>query len=185
MFSLSRIAPCFVLAIGWTITACGSVIGIGDPALDTHEGGTLPAEASTASDSGSSGSSVDSATPPDAGQLPCGTATCPLATTVCCAYHQTQGSNSTTFECSATCRAPDAVADQVATLKCMQAADCGGRRCCLSPDGTAQRTSECKTSCSGGELTLCAPSANQCGDGFVCEGVPQDLPSTYRYCKPD
>lgn len=42
----NRIGACFVFAVGGAITACAAVIGIGDPSLDTEEGGTLAAEAS-------------------------------------------------------------------------------------------------------------------------------------------
>lgn len=191
--SRTRIAACFVVVIiagSATVTACASVIGIGNPSLDTDEGGTLPAEASSPEasppkDAAVVDSGTDSpASVPDAGQLTCGTATCPLATTTCCSYRQTSGSVEHKLECSAMCRPPDSTADGVIGLKCGRPSDCPGQKCCLRLTSNVSGTSKCEASCpsSFSVLTMCNPgNSNACGGGS-CRSFQTALPSTYGYC---
>lgn len=191
-FSRTRIAACLVVLIGGGATACASVIGIGDPSLDTDEGGmTLPAEASTPEasppkDAAPQDAAVDSpVVVPDAGQLACGAATCPIATTTCCAYHQTSGSPEHKLECSAMCRPTDATVNGVVGLKCGKPADCPGQgqRCCLRLTTIINGTSKCEASCNGDDAyTLCVlGNSSTCG-GRSCRSFQNALPSSFGYC---
>jgi hypothetical protein len=193
-FSRTSILSCFVVLVGGSITACGTLIGIGDPSLDSEtEGGIMTAEAGMSRDTSMPMTTRDAAvtdTTPvgkdkDAGQIPCGAMSCPLPSSTCCVYHVTFSGYKE--QCAATCPPPDVTEDELFTLHCSDFADCPGARCCMTFDFNGGGSSQCKTTCSSGDYLLCdpPPAANTCPNGYdPCRAFSQGFPSAFGYCRP-
>ena len=188
MLSRSRVAAWGAVVIGAAaVSACAAVIDVGSPSLDTDEGGTLPmssADASAGPDTSTrpdSSALIDSG-PPDAGQVTCATAKCPLATQSCCAYHS-GGTPEYKLECAAACHPPDQTADWVGTLRCSNASDCPSQKCCIALKTLTTATSACKAACGANEALVCDRAANGCGSGSYCESLSMVLPPPYGYCR--
>ncbi len=147
-------------------------------------------DAATPQDSGASdatdGSSVDGGVADDAGlpRLGCGTSTCKLGET-CCLY--TSSGSGPQYECHFNCPAPQGGA-QLSELRCNGAADCNlGQVCCIHRNGGMNQSSCSLTPCTGNDVQLCDPSAQDpgCPPSASCSSnniADWNLPDTFGTC---
>ena len=114
------------------------------------------------------GGSNDSGPGGNATQIPCGSATCALATSFCCVYTNNNPPPPFSFACASGSGCPTrAGAGDSVALACSSQANCAaGTVCCVKQDGN-RLWSECVTSCvdNGNTQTaqLCDPLSSQSG----------------------
>ena len=190
--------------------ACGGQSDVGVVTIaDGGDGGGAGNEAATtdgatdAGDLGDTSSSTDGGAGEDAGpggnttQIACGTATCSLATEICCVYQNANAGNpgsgpSFAFSCATgtTCPAPPPAFDPATPMTCSSAANCtSGNVCCITSDGPSNNiASSCKPSCTATKpaiaATLCDPGAPPIA-GCACSAKNIDswaLPNGYGTC---
>jgi len=177
------VVGCAMVLIGFV--ACGGAgssaitdtgVGLGDAGGD---GSSASAEGGNGNGNGNgNGSGVDGGGPGgNTTSVPCGTATCSLATQVCCVV---RSNGATVYQCAnGSCSNPDAGlptggnggggGGNVTSLKCTAQANCAmGSICCIRQAGGGGQggvASECVvgTTCPGNGAQLCDPSATPTG----------------------
>ena len=166
-----------------------AIFALGTAACSGDKFATAPVDGG-ASDAASDGGTADGARSPDAAadaavgpRVSCGSSTCKLTDT-CCVYANVSTAQ---YACHTVCPLPQN-GDQLSALKCSSTDDClSGEVCCIQRTGS-QNASVCSaTPCTGNQVQLCAPSAQDpgCPASAPCSSNNINdwkLPGTFGTC---
>lgn len=197
--TFDRVARLLLLALLCSALATASACGIDQqgtapaPSSDggaqdgaTQEGGASSSSGGGGGDGGGGGVVDGGVNPPGAGPggdgsaLPCGGATCSLATQVCCV--SSLGSGVRAYACVTGSTCPGS---RTAALRCSGAANCpAGQVCCVRQIANDSRASECKAQCPGDEPQLCDPSAPDGGGCAASDPCSSNNISDWRLSPP-
>ena len=170
----------------------GGADGASGDGASSAEGGSSGFTDAAPKPGTSGGAANDGGPGGSATQLPCGTATCALATDFCCVYQNQNAPPEFLFGCASGSACPaQAGAKDPTALLCSGAANCGpGAVCCVRDDGN-RVWSECAATCTDSASTkaaqLCDPAApaTGCAASAPCSSKnigDWNLPNGYATC---